>query len=91
MVSTLTSVTEIPRGEFVDHPDETLRRVEAGEDLVVTVGGKAVVDLSPHQRPVSLDELLNWPKADRSLLDDIRELRGGETTDDIQDPWRRWA
>ena len=90
-MSTLTSVTEIPRGEFVDDPDEVLRRVEAGEDMIVTVDGEAVVDMSPHRRPVSLEELLSWPKADRSLLPDIRELTGGETTDDIRDPWERWA
>ena len=91
MVSILTSVTEIPKGEFVEHLDEILGRVEAGEDLVVTVDGKAVVDLSPHRPPVSLQELLDWPKADPSLRDDIEELLGGETTDDIKDPWGRWA
>jgi antitoxin (DNA-binding transcriptional repressor) of toxin-antitoxin stability system len=91
MVSTLTSVTEIPEGDFVKHPDEILRRVTAGEDLVVTVDGRPAVDLSPHRPAVGLEEFLSWPKADRSLLDDIREIRGGDTTDDIQDPWKRWA
>ena len=90
-MSILTSVTEIPRGEFVDDADELLRRVEAGEDMIVTVGGEAVVDLSPHKRPVSLEEFLSWPKADQSLLDDIRELSGGDATDDLRDPWERWA
>ncbi len=90
-MTTLASATEIPRGEFVEHPDEILRRAEAGEDLVVTADGNPVVDLHPHRRPVSLEEFLRWPKADKSLLDDIRELRGGETIDEIQDPWERWA
>jgi antitoxin (DNA-binding transcriptional repressor) of toxin-antitoxin stability system len=91
MVSTLTSVTEIPEGELVEHPGEILRRVKAGEDLVVTVAGEAVVDMSPHRPSVSLEEFLSWPKADRSLLDDIRDLRGGDTTDDLRDPWERTA
>jgi prevent-host-death family protein len=90
-VTTLAPVTEIPRGEFVEHPDEILRRAEAGEDLVITSEGKPVVDLHPHRPPVSLEEFLRWPKADKSLLDDIRELRGGETIDESQDPWERWA
>jgi antitoxin (DNA-binding transcriptional repressor) of toxin-antitoxin stability system len=89
MVSILDPVTEIPEGELVRHPDEVLRRVRSGEDMVVTVGGEAVVEMSPHRRPVSLTEFLSWPKADRSLLDDIRELRGDETTDDLRDPSAR--
>lgn len=90
-MSTLTSVTEIPKGELVDHLDEILRRVEAGEEVTVMSHGRPVADMSPHRPPVSLKEFLNWPKADRSLLNDIRELRGDETTDDIRDPWKRWA
>jgi prevent-host-death family protein len=90
-VSTLTAVAEVPEGELVEHPDEILRRVKAGEEITVTSNGQPVAEMSPHRPPVSLKEFLRWPKADRSLLDDIRELRGDDTTHDIQDPWKRWA
>ena len=90
-MSTLTSVTQIPEGEFVEHPDEILHRVAAGEDLTVTIGGKAAVDMTPYWPPVSLQEFLSWPKADRGLLEDIREMRGGDTTEDRRNPWERWA
>jgi prevent-host-death family protein len=91
MVSILTSVTEIPEGELVQHPDEILRRVKAGEEITVTAAGRPVADMSPHRPSVGLEEFLNWPKADPSMLDDIRELRGDDTTDDIRNPWERWA
>ncbi len=80
---------EIPEKELAEHSAEIFRRVAAGEDLVVTVDGQPLVDLSPHRRPVGLEEFLRWPKADRKMLDDIRELRGDDTTDDWRDPWER--
>ena len=54
MVSTLTSVTEIPEGDFVDHPDEILRRVKAGEEVTLTADGKPVVDIRRHPRPADV-------------------------------------
>jgi antitoxin (DNA-binding transcriptional repressor) of toxin-antitoxin stability system len=90
-VSTLDSVTEVPEGELVRHPDEILRRVKAGEDITLTADGEPSVEMSPHHPAVSLDEFLSWPKADRRLLDDIRELRGGETVGDLRNAWERWA
>ena len=67
-MSTLTSVTEIPEGDFVDHPDEILRRVKAGEEVTLTADGKPVVDLIPHReaahrpRSVGWDEFWRWPE-----------------------------
>jgi antitoxin (DNA-binding transcriptional repressor) of toxin-antitoxin stability system len=91
-VSTLTSVTEVPEGEFVQHPGEVLRRVEAGEEIVVTIGGKPVVDLRRHPRAgdLSWDEL--WAALERippdpSFAADVRDLVGDESTDDL--PGRR--
>lgn len=90
-MSTVVVMTEIPDGELREHVSEVLRRVEAGEELVVTVDGRPVAELRPVQdtgpRAVSLKEFLSWPKADRSMLDDIRDVVGDETTDDIKDPW----
>ena len=87
-MSTVVVMTEIPDGELREHLTEILGRVEAGEELVVTVAGRPVAELHPVRRPVSLAEFLTWPKADRAMLDDIRELVGDETTDDMKDPWR---
>jgi prevent-host-death family protein len=90
-MSTVVVMTEIPDGELREHVSEILRRVEAGEELVVTMDGRPVAELRPVQdtrpRAVSLKEFLSWPKADRSMLDDIRDVVGDETTDDIKDPW----
>lgn len=82
-------MTEIPVRELRNHVSEVLKRVEAGEEIVVTVSGRPVAELRPirRERPrfVSWDEFWNdWPKADRGMLDDIRELVGEETTDDMK-------
>jgi antitoxin (DNA-binding transcriptional repressor) of toxin-antitoxin stability system len=88
MVSTLTTVTEIPEGEFVDHPDEILRRVMAGEDLVVTVDGKPVMDIRRHPQGMSWDQFwtaLERIPSDPSFAADVRDLAGDESTDDLPD------
>jgi len=87
-VSTLTSVTEIPKGEFVDDPDEVLRRVEAGEDVIVTVDGKPVMDMRRHPRGVTWDEFwtaLERIPSDPSFAADVRDVAGDESTDDLPD------
>lgn len=77
---------EIPVRELRNHVSDVLRRVEAGEELVVTVSGRPVATLAPvrRQRPRFLPtaEVLGWPKADSGLRDELRELIGDETTDD---------
>ena len=86
----LASMAEIPEGDFVEHPDEVLRRIKAGEEMTLTVDGEPIADVVPRRRKsVSWEEFQTWPKADRKMLDDIRELRGSSTTDDFQDPWER--
>jgi antitoxin (DNA-binding transcriptional repressor) of toxin-antitoxin stability system len=95
-VSTLISMTEVPKGEFVEHLDEFLRRVAAGEEIVVTVDGKPIVHVAPHgrvpqpRRSVGWDEFWSWPKADRGMLEVLREIRT-ETTNDWADPWERYG
>jgi prevent-host-death family protein len=78
-------MTEIPARELRNHVSEVLRRVEAGEELTVTVSGRPVATLSParRKRPRSLptSEVLSWPKADAGLHDELRRMLP-ETTDD---------
>jgi antitoxin (DNA-binding transcriptional repressor) of toxin-antitoxin stability system len=70
---------------------EVLRRVEAGEKMIVTVSGRPVAELRPipHRRQVlSWDEF--WAGQARNQPDpdfaaDVRDLVGDETTDDL--PW----
>lgn len=65
-----------------------LRRVEAGESVVITVRGKPVADLVPHREGEprwmpreELVELLKTHSADPGLRDDLRRI-AGETIDE---------
>lgn len=86
-------MTEIPLRELRNHTSEVLRRVEDGEELDVTVNGRPVARLVPMpRRPRFLPaEVLLAHPADPGLLDDLRELLGDETTDDLKDPWERYG
>jgi prevent-host-death family protein len=81
----------IPARELRNHVSEVLRRVEAGEHLIVTVSGRPVAELNPiDPRPTFMrwDEFWNGleaKRADPGLRDELRELLP-ETTDDL--PWR---
>lgn len=86
-------MTEIPLRELRNHTSEVLRRVEDGEQLDVTVNGRAVARLIPLPRrprflPAS-EVLAN--QADPGLLHELREMLGDETTDDMKDPWERYG
>ena len=66
-----------------------LRRVEAGEEVIITVNGKPVAQLTPlsaaERRWLPRHELarrLRSLQADPGLRDDLRRL-AGETTDDL--------
>ena len=66
-----------------------LRRVEAGESVVITVRGKPVADLVPHRddapRWISREELvplLETHSADPGLRADLERI-AGDTTDDL--------
>lgn len=67
---------------------DLLKRVEAGESMVITVRGKPVADLVPHHTDGpkwmpkdELVELLKTHSADPGLLDDLKRI-AGETTDE---------
>ncbi len=82
-------MVEVATRELRNDTAGVLRRVEAGETVVITVRGRAVADLIPH-RPdeprwmprEELIELLKTHSADPGLRDDLERL-AGETTDDL--------
>ncbi len=87
-MSTLDSVTEIPEGRFVEHPEEALDRAKAGEDLVVTVEGRPLLDLRRRPDGLSWDEFwtaLERIPSDPSFAADVRDLASDESTDDLPD------
>jgi antitoxin (DNA-binding transcriptional repressor) of toxin-antitoxin stability system len=88
MMSILDSVTEIPEGELVQHPDEILRRVKAGEEITLTAEGQPAIDIRQRPRGMTWDEF--WTALERippdpSFAADVRDLVGDESTDDFPD------
>jgi prevent-host-death family protein len=82
-------MVEVATRELRNDTAGVLRRVEAGETVVITVRGKAVADLIPHRRDEprwmpreELLELLKTHSADPGLRDDLERI-AGETTDDL--------
>ncbi len=82
-------MTEVASRELRNDTASLLRRVEAGEDITITVRGRAVAVLRPvrESRPhwISRDELLrrlDGAQADAGLDRELRETNP-ETTDDM--------
>ncbi|MBK8078292.1 MAG: type II toxin-antitoxin system Phd/YefM family antitoxin [Kineosporiaceae bacterium] len=82
-------MTEVPSRDLRNHTAEVLRRVAAGEDVVVTVNGRQVARVVPVQarrrRWITRAELvrrLEIVQADPGLRHDLEAL-AGETTDDL--------
>lgn len=82
-------MVEVATRELRNDTAGVLRRVEAGETVVITVRGRAVADLVPHRRDEprwmpreELIELLKTHSADPGLRDDLKRI-AGETTDDL--------
>ncbi len=83
---------EVGARELRNNTAEVLRRVEAGDDIVITARGKPVAALVPltseRRRWLSRRELtqrLATTQADAGLRDDLA-LLAGETTDDLDPP-----
>lgn len=82
-------VTEIPSRELRNDTAGVLRRVQAGEEITVTVNGKPVAQLVPVQQArrrwlprAELARRLRTSQADPGLTEDLRRL-AGDTTDDL--------
>jgi prevent-host-death family protein len=81
--------TEVASRELRNNTADLLRRVSAGEQIVVTTRGKPVASLVPFvsrsRRWLPRAELitrLRHAQADAGLRDDLARL-AGETTDDL--------
>lgn len=81
-------MTRIATRELRNDTAGVLRRVQAGEEVVITVRGEAVaklVPLFPERRrwmpKAELLELLRTSRADPGLTEQLRELAG--TPDDL--------
>lgn len=80
---------EVASRELRNHTAELLRRVEAGEEIVITVRGKPAARLVPlaarRRRPIPREEMaqrLNAHQTDPGLKDLLAEL-DSESTDDL--------
>lgn len=82
-------MTHVATRELRNDTAGVLRRVQAGEDVVITVRGEPVAQIVPlypkRRRWISGAEMrrrLNGGQADPGLRDDLTRL-AGETTDDL--------
>lgn len=86
-------MAEVASRELRNHTRSVLERVNAGEEITITVDGRPMAKLVPiDRRPVWMPKeqflrLFQGHQADPALTDELREMLGDETTDDI-DPWR---
>jgi prevent-host-death family protein len=82
-------MTDVASRDLRNDTAGVLRRVQAGEDIVITVSGQPVAKLVPLQRTrrqwlgrAELVRLLAVAQADPGLRDDLARL-AGDTTDDL--------
>jgi prevent-host-death family protein len=79
---------EVASRELRNGTAGVLRRVEAGETVVITLGGRPVADLIPHTEqtrwlgPDEVMEIVTKFSADPGLRADLDRL-AGDTTDDL--------
>lgn len=88
--ATIVAVTDIATRELRNDTAGVLRRVQSGEEVVITVRGEAVARLVPvvveRRRWLPRSELATWlggAQADPGLDAQLRELTG--TADDLPD------
>lgn len=82
-------MTDVAARELRNRTADVLRRVEAGEQVIITSRGRPVAELVPvrplRRRPIARAELtrrLRRIQADAGLRDDLARL-AGDTTDDL--------
>lgn len=83
-------MTDVASRELRNNTRALLDRVAAGEDITITVDGRPVaillgVDRRPQFMPkAEFVRLFDGHQADPGLRDDLREMLGDETTDDLR-------
>jgi prevent-host-death family protein len=83
-------MVEVASRELRNDTAGVLRKVEAGETIVITRRGKPVADLVPHKvsesprwlTPDEVMEIVEISRSDPTLAADIKRLREG-TTDEL--------
>ena len=82
-------MTEVPARDLRNDTAGVLRRVQDGEDIVITLRGRPVAHLTPvtsqRRRWLPREELagrLRQAQADPGLREDLARL-AGDTTDDL--------
>jgi prevent-host-death family protein len=82
-------MSDVASRELRNDTSGVLRRVQEGEDVVITVNGRGVARLVPLQKgrrgwlpKTELVRRLRLVQADSSLRDDLAEL-AGDSTDDL--------
>jgi len=86
--------THIPQRELRNNPGEVLARVERGEELTITVRGRAVADIVPTRERAGRPGV-GWERfaaglhgllaADERFAADVRDALAG----DAEDPFER--
>jgi prevent-host-death family protein len=85
-------VRTIPQRELRNNVAEVLRRAEAGERLIITVGGRPVAELGPLASPramappARLAEILAETPADPAWAEDLARMRAEDEAAAV-DPW----
>lgn len=84
-------MADVPIREFRNYTKRVIERVDAGEDIVITVNGRPAARLVPiDSRPEWMPKaefLANLRQADAKMTRDLSEWVGDETTADQKDPW----
>jgi len=97
--------TEIRQSELRNDNAAIMRRVAAGESFIVTVNGRPVADVIPHQRDTgrrrfvpaadAITALTATPLSEQQAQQWRRDIReGGDELsgpDEPEDPWERQA
>jgi prevent-host-death family protein len=74
-------MAEVSARDLRNHTRDVLRRVEGGEEIEITVNGRAVAELRPARRKPHwvpwhvMEEVIREHGADPGLLDDIAFMR----------------
>jgi prevent-host-death family protein len=83
------TIVEVASRELRNETSGLLRRVQAGESVVITLRGRPVADLVPHRdevsgwlTPAEVLAIAEGSAADAGLRDDLKRL-AGDTTEDL--------